>query len=177
MMADLVLDGVQWCAHHGHPFLVLRTPTSDRYLAVAISPEDAQAMAVASPAAADRTRVLGLLQAMLAGLHARLTGVELTIGPGGDLCAALRIEGPRHALTLPAHFADGLILARRGRLPLRMADEVLARVPFSAPPPRAQPASEARTEPKPDAFNPFRTFVESLDLDGLAVDGTVPPAP
>jgi len=44
-MVDLVIDDVRWCATHGHPYLVLRTMTNDHVIAVAITTEDAQALA------------------------------------------------------------------------------------------------------------------------------------
>jgi hypothetical protein len=76
-------------------------------------------------------------------------------------------------MNLPAHFADGIALAFRGRLPIRMAETDLARVPLTplAPsehvlPAEAQTAREPSRRPTlpPEAF---RAVIDALDLEGL----------
>ena len=74
---------------------------------------------------------------------------------------------------LPAHFADGVALAHRGRLPLRMADEDLGRVPLTPlaaseapaqiePPPTSGPSRQSARPPEA-----FRALIESLDFDNF----------
>lgn len=169
-MVDLTLHAVQWCAHHGHPVLSLRTG-DDRFFVVAIAAEDAGALAAApDPAAADRPprRLYPLIERLLATLGARLTEVRLHVGSDHMLRASLRLHTPQGDAALPACFADGIALAHRGRLPLRMAPEDLDRVPLA--PLFPLPPNDADATP-PEAF---RALIESLDLDGL---GREPEAP
>lgn len=168
-MIALLLHEIAWCAQHGHPVVMLRA-TADRYFAVALAADDAASLAAHAgqgPGAA-RTRLYGLLEATVAGLGARLTEVRLHVGGDRVLRASIVLTGPRGPLALPAYFVDGIVLAHRARLPLRMADEDLARVPLTTLP-RADSAPELDHNPP---LGPFRHFIESLDLDGLGPLGS-----
>lgn len=174
-MAELNLHAVQWCAQHGHPVLALRT-SDDRFFIVALTAEDATALAPPTSLTSSSQpprRLHHLVEAALAALDARLTGVDLHVGRDDILRASLQIEGPRGALALPAYFADGVALAHRGRLPLRMADDDLRRVPLTplvAPEPG--PALLPPIAPKPAPSTPeppevFRALIDALDLEGF----------
>jgi hypothetical protein len=110
-------------------------------------------------------RLHGLVEATVAALGRRLTEVHPHVGNDAMVRASLRLRGPEGELALPANFADGVALAHRGRLPLRMDDEDLGRVPLTS-----FTASPAVREPQtpPDVF---RAVIESLDLDGLDGNG------
>jgi bifunctional DNase/RNase len=165
-MADLTLHAVQWCAHHGHPVLALRT-SDDRIFVVAVSAEDAGSLA-ASPATSGvenrSCRLHGLVEATVAALGAHLTEIRLHVGSDALLRAAICLHGPIGEVTLPAHFADGVALAHRGHLPIRMADEDLRRVPLT-------PLDTPRTAATGSLPSAFRTLIESLDLDELDESG------
>lgn len=175
-MTDLKLHAVQWCAQHGHPMMALRT-TDDRFFIVAMTAEDAVALAT-MPDAVDSgrppRRLHHLIEALVAALGARLTEVRLHVGPDAVLRASLQMASPRGDVSLPAHFADGVALAHRGRLPLRMADEDLVRVPLS---PLGGSDAAVPSLDFPDDYPPrtpaspistpevFRALIDSLDLD------------
>jgi bifunctional DNase/RNase len=165
-MADLTLHAVQWCSQHGHPVLALRT-TDERFFIVAMTAEDAVALAI-MPDSVDSgrppRRLHTLIESIVAALGARVTEVHLHVGRDAVLRASLHMTTPRGELSLPAHFADGVALAHRGRLPLRMADEDLRWVPLAplVPLEGAMPVREPQTPPEA-----FRTLIESLDLDGF----------
>lgn len=162
-MVELTVHAVRWCAHHGHPVLALRIRDSERYFVVAMAPEDATALASWTHAGAStgKERLLALVEAAIAALGGRPTGVWLHVGGDAVLRSSIRLEGPAGEVALPAHFADGIALAHRGRLPLRMEDAELARVPLGA---------DALAAPSPVGAappGPFRDLIESLDFDGL----------
>lgn len=164
-MVDLTVETVLWCAHHGHPVLSLRTIAGDRHFAVAITAEDAGAMAIwRCGGATGQARFCDLFERTLTGLGARPTEVLLQVGPNAALGAILRVRGPQGGLELPVYFADGLVLAQRRSLPLRMAEEDLARVPVTPV------AHSDRDEGVGQPPGPFRQLIESLDLDGIAGD-------
>lgn len=172
-MAELSLHAVQWCSQHGRPVLALRT-SDDRFFIVALAAEDAVALAPI-PDAADGgrppRRLHRLIETAVAAFGARLTGVQLHVGRDDVLRASLLLHGPTGEIALPAHFADGVALAHRGRLPLRMADEDLVRVPLTPLATSATPAQIAPLPvPAPVAEPPrppeaFRALIESLDFD------------
>jgi hypothetical protein len=166
-MADLSLHAVQWCAQHGHPVLALRT-SDDRYFVVALTADDAGALAQI-PDSADSSRsprrLYGLVEATVTALGARLTEVWLHVGRDAMLRASLHLRGPQGDCLLPANFADGIALAHRGRLPLRMADDDLGRVPLAPLTPLPEPGPATNPSLPPEAF---RALIESLDLDHLS---------
>jgi bifunctional DNase/RNase len=159
-MMELNVHDVMWCAAHGHPVLTMHLSGTDRYFAVSVGPEDAASLAphASHLPPSSRVRLYGLLESSIAALGARLSEVQLFVGDDAHLRAAVRITGPQGELTLPAHFADGIALAHRRRVPLRMTDEDLARVPTSRP-------MSARNERGGDRLAPYRDVIEALDLD------------
>ena len=162
-MMELSVYDVMWCATHGHPVLTMHLSGTDRYFAVSVGPEDAASLAphASHLPACSRVRLYGLLESSIAALGARLTEVQLFVGDDAHLRAAVRITGPQGELTLPAHFADGIALAHRRRVPLRVTDEDLARVPTSRP-------NVTRTKRGEGELAPYRDVIESLDLDDFS---------
>jgi bifunctional DNase/RNase len=171
-MPDLSVHAVQWCSQHGHPVLALRT-SDGRAFIVAMTTDDAIAFAT-TPHAGDVSRaprrLHRLVEALVAALAAKLSAVHLHVGSDDVLRASLQIDGPQGEIMLPTHFADGVALASRNQLPLRISTQDLARVPLMrlsetegdahmASP--TQPVATAHPEP-PTAF---RALIESLELD------------
>ena len=173
-MADLTLHAVQWCAQHGHPVLALRTVDA-RYFIVALTAEDAGALATfpgEPDTARSPRRLYGLVEATVTALGARLTEVRLHVGSDDVLRASLRLSGKDGELALPAHFADGVAIAHRGHVPLRMADEDLERVPLAP----LAPLSGLPASPHAAPPAAFRSLIESLDLDGIGGDAGAHPS-
>lgn len=171
-MIDLHVHEVFWCVQHGHPVLALRAAAADRFFAVALAAEDAASLAIHSNGRpGDHARFYPLLEAAITGLGARLTEVRLHVGADRILRASLFLSGPRGPLALPASFVDGILLAHRGRRPLRIVDADLARVPETT-----LPAVAPEPEADESSLAPFRHFIESLDLDGLGGDRPSPSA-
>lgn len=165
-MADLSLHAVQWCTQHGHPVLALRT-TDDRYFVVSLTADDAGALAPIPDSNDGNTsprRLYGLVEATVTALGARLTEVWLHVGRDAMLRASLHLRGPQGDCLLPANFADGIALAHRGRLPLRMTDDDLGRVPLAPLTALPEPGPPTNRPSPPEAF---RAVIESLDLDHL----------
>jgi len=166
-MAELTIQALQWSAQHGHPVLALRVCDSERYFVVAMSPEDAAALAPYSSRAGTtgKDRLLTLVESTIASLEARLVGVSLAVGRDFVLRSSLRLANKDGEREVAAHFADGIALAHRARLPLAMAESDLQRVPLGPVP---RPASDETT------LDAFRDLIESLDLDGLGGPGSGP---
>lgn len=173
LMPDLTVHAVQWCAQHGHPVLVLRT-TDGRAFIVAMSTDDAIAFAT-TPNASDVSRaprrLHRLVETLAAALSARLSAVHLHVGLDDVLRASLQIDGPQGEIMLPAHFADGVALASRNQLPLRISAQDLARVPLmrlseaEVEAPLASPALPPFAAVRPEPPAAFRSVIESLELD------------
>ncbi|MCA9877839.1 MAG: hypothetical protein KC442_08655, partial [Thermomicrobiales bacterium] len=95
----------------------------------------------------------------------------LHVGADDVLRASLQIDSPQGEIMLPAHFADGVALASRNQVPLRISAQDLARVPLMRlsdtevaaplPSPALPPVSTERLAP-PSAF---RALIDSLELD------------
>jgi bifunctional DNase/RNase len=159
-MTPVEVRAVEWCASHGHPVLILSIPSSEEVFGIAITAEDAQSLALAPGVRTERTRLYDLVDWVLDELDGRLAEVELRVGDDRVLRALLRIAGPRGVRVVPVAIADAVALALRARAPLGFAAGEEARLRAAEPKP-PQPATE------PMRADPFRSFVESLDLDGL----------
>ncbi|MCA9880488.1 MAG: bifunctional nuclease family protein, partial [Thermomicrobiales bacterium] len=131
-MPDLSVHAVQWCSQHGHPVLALRTADGRAFI-VAMTTDDAVAFAAAPDtieAGRAPRRLHRLVEALVAALSARLSTVHLHVGADDVLRASLQIDSPQGEIMLPAHFADGVALASRNQVPLRISAQDLARVPL-----------------------------------------------
>jgi bifunctional DNase/RNase len=167
-MVDLVVHEIFWCGRHGQPIVSLHLAGTDRFFAVAMAAEDASLLAPEPPATASgRVRLYEMMESAVTGLGGGITEVQLSVGDTAMLQAAVRIAGPDGELTLPAHFADGIALAHRQRVPLRMTDADVARVPPSTIPKPAPPAAQTHHRD----LTPFRDLIESLDLDEFGPSG------
>jgi hypothetical protein len=159
-MITLRLHKVFWCAHHGHPALALHIAESDQCLIVALGTEDALALATCHVDAPSRaSRPFALLATVVVELRAQLTALQLHVGPDAMVRAFLHLEGPRGATIMPTHLVDGLALALQQDLPLWMNDDEVARLVAGGVAPAASPVLEN--------LEPYRRFVESLDLEGF----------
>jgi bifunctional DNase/RNase len=172
-MPDLSVHAVQWCSQHGHPVLALRTSDARAFI-VAMTTDDATAFATtpnASDASRTPRRLHRLVEALVAAISAKLSAVHLHVGSDDVLRASLEIDGPQGEIMLPAHFADGVALAHRNQIPLRISAQDLARVPLTRlseaevdsplSSPGLPPVSTERSAPPPA----FQALIESLELD------------
>ncbi len=166
-MIDLRVHDVIWCAEHGHPMLTMQLSGTDRFFAVSMAPDDAASLAShpSGSAAVSRTRLYDLVESSIDGLGARLLDVQLFVGPDAVLRSVVRIAGPAGEVTLPAHFSDGIALAHRRRVPLRMAEEDAARVPAAHPLTQSRLVDSQLDDPGHVHLAPFRDVIDSLDLD------------
>ena len=172
-MPDLSVHAVQWCSQHGHPVLALRT-TDGRAFIVAMTNDDAVAFAT-TPHSSDigraPRRLHRLVEALVAAFSAKLSAVHLQVGSDDVLRASLQIDGPQGEIMLPAHFADGVALAHRNQLPLRISAQDLARVPLmrlseaEVEAPMAAPVPPPVSTERTEAPLAFRALIESLELD------------
>ena len=168
-MIEVCVHEIGWCPGHGHPVLYLRVGETGYGFGVALSPRDAQAMATHPvEEGAERARLLSLLETAVVGLGARLAAVTLGLGPDRIVRAWLTLERSGDPLTIPAALPDGIALARREGVPLRMEEADVARLRAPAGPPTAGTGSPPGPRRSTDDGGPFRPFIESLDLDGLA---------
>lgn len=162
-MLELIPQEILWCVRHGHPVLALCTRPPGRCFTVALAADDAATFASWQLPERDpgRARLYALIESVIAGLEGRLAEVRMEVGPDVVLRASLRLAGPAGETALPASFVDGILLAHRLRVPLRIATLDLARIPAS---PFDRPRPDDRTAEPPE---PFRRFLDSLDLDGF----------
>jgi bifunctional DNase/RNase len=159
VLTEALLSEIVWCPQHGQPVLLYDTVDGDRRYAVTVSAEDARLFAPAgwsldvAPA-----RQYMLVEAVLAAVGSRLADVTLRPGVDGVFVAELRLIGPAGAVTVPAHGIDGLLLAHRVGLPVRIATTTLTG------------CQEATGPPATDPLAAYRPTIEALDLDGLGAD-------
>lgn len=171
-MVDLTFQNVQWCSQHGHPVLFLGLPDHDHGMGIAISVEDAQSLAT-QPFVTNSTRcqMYELLEACMQAFRFHLGGVTVRIGKDGMTDTLMRLDGIATSAALSARFADGIALARRANVPIRMAQSDADRIRTSSS--CAEKSDDVmslqphRQEPTHPPRNLLEAFIETLNLDGI----------
>ena len=161
---QLVVHGLSWCLHHGHPVLILRGAETNLFAWVSLAPEDAEAMA---PTTAQRprgkARAYELIERVIDQLGGQLRQVTLWPGPDAVLQAELELDGPLGSAPVRAHCIDAIVLAWRQGCPIwidRGVMEALA----GPPAPSVEPLASTPDTPSAQA-SPLQTFIASLDID------------
>lgn len=163
-MLTLRLHKIFWCAQHGHPVLALHIDGHRDCLVVALGNEDALALAAVRVAeSATVSRPFALLVSIVQELGARLVALQFRAGADATLQAFLHLDGPRGAQIVPAHLVDGLTLALRHHLPLWMTEGDVASF-FEA-------TGKSQSKEVSFALEPYRSVIESLDLEGFGPPG------
>ena len=171
MLIEMTLGEVAWCAQ-GHPVLLLNEACGPREVAVALSVEDAQALAPHPERYnSGRARCCDTLLDALLRSGARLTGIELAIGPRGVLQAHLQGIGGHGTFSVPAHASDGFILSCRHHLPLWITAETLLRVGTTHD--HADTHHAPRPAPPPDPLAPFRSALDGIVWPEASDEGTL----
>jgi bifunctional DNase/RNase len=128
-MIDLRPCDITWHPVAGQPVVIYGDRGGTLRLPIGIGAEDARLLVAASEAdSSPRQRLFRLLGETLGTLGGRLVEVTLTFRCAEVLEARLRLDGPRGPVALTAPAVDGLILARRAGLPVRVATADLARL-------------------------------------------------
>ncbi len=161
---QLVVHGLSWCLHHGHPVLILRGAETNLFAWVSMAPEDAEAMAPATgQRPRSKARAYELIERVIDRLGGQLRQVTLWPGPDAVLQAELELAGPLGPAPVRAHCIDAIVLAWRQGCPIWIDRGVMEAL---AGPPAADTEASASAPDSPDAHqNPFRQFIASLEID------------
>lgn len=104
-------------------------------------------------------------EAALRAFDVRISEVVVCLKRPTLLDARLHLTGPATSASIPVRLVDGVALARRANVPLLMRDEDAARLQRSAPP--GHRSINPDHSPVAADVEPFRTFIETLDLDSF----------
>jgi|GEM_PF-1750704 len=161
---QLVVHGLSWCLHHGHPVLVLRGAGTDLFAWVSLAPEDAEAMAPATTRRPGiKARAYELIEHLIDRLGGQLRQVTLWPGPQAVLQAELELDGPLGLAPVRAHCIDAIVLAWRQGCPIWI-DRAVMEALAGPPAPGVETPASASDSPSTQA-NPFQEFIASLDIE------------
>jgi bifunctional DNase/RNase len=134
-------------------------------LSNALSSSDAKLLAL-KPAGAsvERHRLIGLIEALVRDLEARLAEVRFRLDPGMVLTADLQLESGLRSVTVSADVADAVVLALRAMAPMHISEPDLRWIRSLQEP---SPVYQSEFEPG----TPISAFIESLSLDDLRGPG------
>lgn len=158
-MVDITVRNLMWSPAYGRPLVVLESHDGEWSRSIPISADEARALSAGAAQSVGQARAYALFEVTLALLGARLRDVVLHSRSDGALRAHVHIDGPQRTLTLPVTPTDGIILAHRNQLPVRLAGPIEAQRSIHDTAPGDQPEERG-----PDPLAAFRGFVESLDL-------------
>ncbi len=161
-MVELTVHDVLWSREHGHPVLVMSAAgKAAGAISIVLSPGDAQLLAV-NPvgASVERSRLFGLIEGLVRALSARFSDVRFRLDSGMVLTAELSFECGLRTVTVPANFADGVVLALRAKVPMHISNQDLRWIRAVQ---ETSPVQQSDLDPGPA----ISSFIESLRLDDL----------
>jgi uncharacterized protein len=145
-------------ARSRQPVLVLREADGDRCLPVFLRQPHADVIAVGPRGPEDPLLPQDVLTPILRGLGRTLEGAEITALEEGVFHAELVFDGGTRVEVLPS---DALALAVRERLPIAVAEDILAEV--------GQPVEEIFPDgtdaPPEEQLDEFRSFLDDVSPD------------
>lgn len=154
-MLDLEVVGVRVEMPSNNPIVLLREPSSGRYLPIWVGAVEATAIAYAQQGVVPpRPLTHDLMRDMLASLGAELSEVRITALQDGVFYALL-VFG--NGVEVSARPSDAIALALRAGAPIRGAVEVLDEAGIEIP---DEPAEAA--VPDEDAVEEFRAFLDQI---------------
>jgi bifunctional DNase/RNase len=140
-------------------------------MGIAVSVEDAQSLAT-QPFVTNSTRcqMYALLEACMQTFGFHINGVTVRIGKDGMTDTLLRLDGIATSAALPARLADGIALARRANVPIRMKQEDADRIRTSNSCAAGEDDTSSRPQGRGSMYpprDPLQAFIETLNMDGL----------
>lgn len=150
-MVTLTCHSVVW-DDDGCPLLAVQIGTEPRFITISLTPETLQALSAQTDTPdTGYARLIGFIQSLLANADMQSPTVEIRAGTDERLHAALIMDGPTGRVSVPIHTIDGLLLAHRSAMPVRLvasdSTQPLGQAPY---------AESIRTDRVVDSA--FRTF-------------------
>lgn len=165
MTVDVRIQEMGWCWRHGNPLVGLCHTDSNATFWVTLSPEDAQALSpLYSFHRAGRVRLYDLLDQTIESLGGEISAISLSLGPASALQATVRLHGLRGDDTLRVNTVDAIVLAWRRGVAISMDEADLKRVMALKATPQEAPLAQGERGETAAISEPFRQFIQSLDL-------------
>jgi len=163
-MIEVKIAGIQISLMSQHRIVLLKEIESDRYLPIWIGPYEAEAInielqriEVARPLTHD------LLKNVIEALGGDIQRVVVSELRDDTYYARILIEVDGREVDIDARPSDAMALAVRARVPIYVAEEVMAEAGIV---PERDLTEEERGEGKPSAFD---EFLGSLDIDDMPI--------
>ena len=167
-MVEVAIDSVRISLMSQHRLVVLKDMESSRFLPIWIGPFEADAITIELQGVeVARPLTHDLLKALLDKLGAEVEQVAITDLRNDTFYAeiTLKVDGSR--LHVDSRPSDAIALAVRAHVPVFVAEQVMEQAAI-APEPDLEGGEPAETtSEKVDAPEPFRDFLEGLDLEGF----------
>jgi bifunctional DNase/RNase len=172
-MIKVYIDSIRVSLMSQLRVVILKDPTSGKYLPIFIGPCEAEAIAVKLQGMTmERPLTHDLLKSVIAELGGRVRHIIVNDLRQDTFYAQIVIEQDGQVRTIDSRPSDAIALAVRLDVPLYVEDSVMDRAGI-------MPDEEVESETPPDQpeksggegrLSIFEDFVESLDLDDLDPD-------
>jgi uncharacterized protein len=169
-MIEVTIDSVRVSLMSQHRIVVLKDADGPRYLPIWIGPFEADAITIELQGVeVQRPLTHDLLKAVIANLGAEVERVTITDLRNDTFFAQITLQVDGRHLEVDSRPSDAIALAVRSRVPVFVAEEVMAQGAITPEPDLEGGEVSQPTEvgPKADAPEAFRDFLEGLDLSGL----------
>jgi bifunctional DNase/RNase len=168
-MVRVTIDSVRVSLMSQHRIVVLKDIHSSRFLPIWIGPFEADAITIElQEVEVARPLTHDLLKSTIDQLGAEVEQVAITELRDETFLATITLRTEGRPLTIDSRPSDAIALAVRARVPVYVADAVMAQAAITPEPDidtgRASAETDAEDANAPEAF---RDFLEGLDLSGL----------
>jgi bifunctional DNase/RNase len=172
-MIEVVIAGLGIAAPTSAPMLLLKERQGERVLPISIGPLEAQAIAMPLQGVrAPRPMTHDVFTEVISSLGGHLRRVEVTeLSENGTFHARLVVEQAGHEQSIDIRPSDAVALAVRTETPIYVAEAVLDQAGIVPEEALAAAGESSADEPPVEIdeskLQPFKEFIESLDIDDL----------
>jgi bifunctional DNase/RNase len=169
MMVEVAIDSVRISLMSQHRLVVLKDLYTPRFLPIWIGPFEADAITIELQGVeVARPLTHDLLKSVIDKLDAEVERVAITDLRNDTFYAQITLLVNGRRLEVDSRPSDAVALAVRARAPIYVADDVMEQAAIT--PEADLEATEGAGGPAGEAVEtpePFRDFLEGLDLEGL----------
>jgi bifunctional DNase/RNase len=165
-MVPVTIDSIRVSLISQHRLIVLKEQGGNRYLPIWIGAFEAEAITIKLQGAVlARPLTHDLLLRCINQLGGEVQRVVITDLRQDTFYANIYVRRNGEEIAIDSRPSDAIALAVRAGVPVFVADTVME-VAASEPDPSPW-LERPRREPRPEDMEPFREFIDSLDLDDL----------
>lgn len=166
-MVEVTIDSIRVSLMSNHRIIILKDPTSDRYLPIWIGPCEADAITVTlQEQEVPRPLTHDLLRATITEMGGIPEHVVIHALRNDVFYARIVVKQNGRQIELDSRSSDAIAFAVRVKVPI-FVEETVLELAATSPDEEVQSTPPAAAEANDDRLSIFKDYIDSLDLDNL----------